>query len=339
MGQAAAEKHPVIQADQKDALNYYSRYCRPLWANQDIRFDGRGDLYLLRNFPLTPAKQEGQFLEITPDSMQATLFTYKPTTYAQRVVQVVHLANGVESAIRYADQVLKNTKDVKQKQLAAITGRAQSLLEDYSLSFRMIPQEEFDAARDETIQMLHDAGLHPTRLLDQETKKISDLLVKGSYGEDSLQRRNKLISLLALSQAYDMALSKQQEIPPTIKKYTGIRSALWRERIFDREIFRGALHELSMQGVAGHTLFRHPDSPTSNTGVVIGKLNTLIFQLSQIHAKPYFTAAQQTRETLMHIQELLQKNKRHEIKANSLFESAYYTIKNTKDTSYKVYSS
>jgi len=62
------------------------------------------------------------------------------------------------------------------------------------------------------------------------------------------------------------------------------------------------LKELSRSEMPGHYLFKYPQKPAQNVGVVLGILNTTRWQLTQPRVKPYRPAGVKAGEILTEVE-------------------------------------
>lgn len=333
MGQAVAETSPAvfIREHHQDLLTYFnSPECRPVAGCEDIRYDSDGFLYYRRFTHITPDQaQKEHYLRIDHSSPTGVLYLHPSAETPKLEVNVVRLTSGIESGIRTMDKVIQNTKEGKEKRLSAIVGRAQTLLEEYSLDYNSITPWDLGEAAAETMSLLKQAGLDPQRIVDAETAHITQWLLKGSLGQDSQHRKNRLISLMALSAAYHHAHEKMRDIPPTILKYTRMRRALIFERMEERKFFDEAVNWLRPHALAADVVFKYPQKPVANWGTEKAILSHVSYILRQPRVNPYKKSGQKAAAIIDEIATFLAANERQKIKDLGLFDKAFNIINKT----------
>lgn len=255
-----------------------------------------------------------------------------------RVHQVRKDGGTVEVAIRNMDKILVGSKKKELRQAQAIARRAHELLDLYGTPdrFAAITPDEFMKARTKTYRMLRRTGLNPTTVFRKNKKRMSEHLIKGSFGRDGENRRNWLISTMALQASYREAIEHQRGIAETIGKFVRMREALIFEREFSMNIFSDVTTRLS--GMQHHDLFRKPGKPLpKDSMIVLGILRTLQFQLEQPHVKPYRTAGLEAATLLSEIDQLVRDGKRGEIARRKLIPKVLQLLKTTLTDHAEIY--
>lgn len=174
----------------------------------------------------------------------------------------------------------------------------------------------------ETYALLAEVGLDPNTVITEEKQRMSQWLIKGSFGKDRLGRRNRLISIMALTAAKRRAVERQRGLSYIEVKFVQGREALILEREFSRAIFEDVSNWLRPEALPAHEAFKYPKLSSRNIGIVKGLLGTLRFQLQQPHVKAYRTVGRQVEAILAEIVVLLEQNKRGEIVERGLFNQA-----------------
>jgi hypothetical protein len=233
----------------------------------------------------------------------------------------------VETAIRAMDYILEREIGPETRQVTALAGRSHELLDLFSRAFDTITPEEFIQARQKTEHILHDVQLDPKTIINQEKQRITAWILKASTGQDSRERQNKLITIMALSAAYRHAVEKHMRIGPILGKFTQMREAFLFEREFDRAILTEVTDRLRPDALPGDIIFKHPDQPADrHVGVLIGLLHTTRFQLRQPHAAPYMPAGREAATIIEKISQFVKDDKRQDILSGQLFSKAHTII-------------
>ena len=234
----------------------------------------------------------------------------------------------VETAIRAMDYILEREIGPETRQVTALAGRSHELLDLFSRAFDTITPEEFIQARQKTEHILHDVQLDPKTIINREKQRITAWILKASTGQDSRERQNKLITIMALSAAYRHGIEQYSRIGIIQGKYIRMREALIFEREFSRAMLSDVSDLLAPSRLPASKLFRDIEHPAEQKQVsnILGLLHTMAFQLQQPHAAPYMPAGREAAETIVEITNLLCDNKRGEILTNQLFFKAHATI-------------
>jgi len=332
MGSATAEVGPAvfIREQHRDLLTYFnSPECRPIAGCQDIRYDPDGFLYYTRFAHITSLQaQEEQFVRISHSGQTGTIFSAS-TRIPTLEMKIIPLKRGIESGIRAMTEIINDTKEGKQKKLSSIIGRAQTLLEVYALDFDSARLRGFGEVAQETTDLLQKSRLDPKRILDEEMARITAWLLKGSSGQDSRQRDNRLISLMALSAAHQHAHEKMKEISPTVLKYTAMRQALIFQRTRERKFFDEAVNWLRPHALAADVVFKYPEKPVANWGTEKAILSHVSYILRQPVVNPYKKSGQKAAAIIDEIATFLAANERQKIKDMGLFDGAFNIINKT----------
>lgn len=324
MAAPAERKAYFIRSEHQDLHQYFREKCRPLLGSE-VRYDNEGNIFyatwhdLSKKGLLAP-----EFISVSRVHPQADI--YAPfTRYSKvelRINQVSEDEGSVETAIRSMDHILEGTRTKERTQAGTVQQRAGKLLDLFSMSFAQITEEEFRQKQQETYALLAKVCLDPNTVITEEKQRMSQWLIKGSFGKDRLGRRNRLISTMALTAAKRRAVERQRGLSYIEVKFVQGREALILEREFSRAIFEDVSDWLRPETLPAHEAFKFPDRSSSNIGIVKGLLGTMRFQLQQLHIKTYRTVGCQAETILAEIIALLKQDKREEIIARDLFNQA-----------------
>lgn len=325
----AGRERPVffVAETRQELLQHFDEQCRPLFGS-DVRFDHEGNILypiwrdLLRERVLTTGGYV-QLSELDPQADLAAPYTRFTHFEEIRIHQIRTDEGSVETAIRAMDHVIEREQDREMQHAGVVRSRSRELLDLFSRRFTEMTDEEFKTAQRETYAQLTKVGLNPATVVDEHKQRMTDWLIEGSLGEDSLGRMNRLISIQALSAAYRQVLKREGAIGEILVKFAGMREALLFEREFDRQILEEVAGSLEEYRMPAHTLFKNPDRPASNLGIVKGMLNHMRWQLKQPRVKPYLAVGREAGEKLGEVVELLDKGARREIVVLGLFPQAH----------------
>lgn len=315
----------VHRGEPESLLNYFDNNCRPLYRS-GVRFDAEGNIFYptwrqvkrqeidRHNYALLSSTRmrEDLYLELS-------LVTKSP--YGLRINRVAKDGGGVDVAIRSVEHVLESEAEKEMPQMKMVKGRIGELFDLFG-DFSSVTEDQLNESISTTYDRLESAGFDPKTVLLEEKDQMGQWLIKGSGGKDSLKRRNNLITMMALQAANRRAVVREQGIGEVMAKFVRMREALRFEREFCREIFREIIERLVPQAMPAHYLFRYPDEPAQNAGIVRGILNTSCWQLTQPHVKPYRFAGMEARRILGEAVDLLGEDRRREIVERVLFEQA-----------------
>lgn len=314
----------VKKGEQQERLRFLKEKCRSLFG-ADVYYDQDGNIsyFAWHGLPkegFLPAK----FIKVSREHPQAVIYAPHSRYDRFKELRVRHVRKddgSVETAIRSIDHILEGEKGRETAQAETVGHRAHELLDLFSTSFIEITEEELKEARGKTYAILAKVGLDPTTVEQEEKRKMTGWLIKGSFGKDSLGRRNRLITTMALSAAYRQAIERQKGIGTIVGKYVRIREALIFEREFSWAIFADVLDRLRPEALPAHRLFKFPERSfsQSDSGIVVGMINTMRFQLSQPHVKCYRTVGREAASILSKAVGLLGENNRREIVDQQLF--------------------
>lgn len=312
------------QGKQTELSEYFKKYCRPLYGS-DARVDDEGNIFFVTWHPISKERL------LPTDYVVVSKVNPRADIYAQhsryqrpremRINQIKEEGGSVEAAIRGMDHILEGERGKETNQAQGVRQRATELLDLFNLSFARITDEQFESARNETYRLLDRVKFNPVTVVDEEKKRMAEWIARGSFGRDSLSRRNRLIAVGALSAAYRRALERQKGIGEIVGKFIRAREALIFAREFSRTIFEDVSYSLRPEALPAQRLFKYPDKFPDNVGIVRGMLNTLIFQLEQPPVKPYRTVARQAKGILEEVISLLLQDRRQEIVGQGLFAS------------------
>lgn len=313
---------------QSELARHLETSCRKL-LGADVYVDGEGNIFY---YTWPQLHQQGllppDFVQISRLAPQADIYaphTRYPDRKEMLIAQVTKDEGSVEAAIRAMDHILEGTRGKQKKRLEAISHRAHELFDLFSGNFDQLTDADLTAARRRTRQLLARVGLNPNEinaLLHKETQRMLVWLDKGSFGHDSQNRRNKLITAGALSAAWRHATARRQGLSQIERKFVSAREALVLEREFSRAIFADVAAHL--RTMSRHDLFHKPTlTSTGDLPIVLGLLRTMQFQLEQPHVKTYRPLGRKVAKIIAEIEALLRQNNRREIRQKGLFQEAY----------------
>lgn len=331
----------VHKGTQEKRLEYVTRYCRPLYGS-DVQFDNEGTIFY-------PTWRQVKREEVRPDGysllsktregeetyLARRLVTKKP--YELRINRITKDGGSVEAAIRSVEHGIETELKKEKPQMEMVRGRVGELF-DLFADPSAVTDEQLEEAQRETYRRLARVGFDPETVILEEKQRMANWLTKASGGKDSLERRNPLIIAMALEAANRRAIEREQGIGETVSKFIRMREALRFERVFSRGILGEVAQRLKPQGIPGHYLFKHPEKPPQNVGIVRGILNTIRWQLTQPHVKPYRPAGREAREVLGEVVNFLEKNRRGEIVERDLLGQARSIIEEILDRHKDIYS-
>lgn len=319
----------IRKGKQEKRREYWAQYGRPLFGS-DILFDPEGKIA----YPTWHQVKKGQiepagYSLLSKKRARASIYLAQDLTtktlYELRINEVTKDGGSVEAAIRSVEHVLAIALEREKPQMKMVRNRVGELF-DLFADFSAITDEQLEKAQKETYRKLGQVGFDPARVVLEEKRRIAYWLPKASRGQDSLGRRNWLITTMALQAAHRRAVEREQGIGETVSKFVRMREALRFEREFCREILQEVGNWLIPERMPAHYLFKFPEKPPTNVGYVKGILNTCCWQLTQPHVKPYRPAGREAGEILKEVVILLGVNKRGEIVEKDLFGQARNTI-------------
>jgi hypothetical protein len=327
--QSRIEVFIVHKGEQKNRLEYFTKYCRPLYGS-DVRVDSRGNIFFPtwrqvkrteigpEDYSLLSRKREGE-----ETYLARGLVTKKP--YEQRINEITKDGGSVEVAIRSIEHALETELKREKPQMEMVRGRVGELF-DLFADPSTVTDEQLEEAQRETYSRLAGVGFDPEEVILEEKQRMASWLTKASGGRDSLARRNPLIIAMALEAANRRAIGREQGIGETVSKFVRMREALRFERAFSRGILGEVAKRLEPQSMPGHYLFKYPERPAQNVGIVSGLLNTMLWQLTQPHVKPYRPAGMEAGKVLEEVVGLLEVDRRRDIVERNLFGEARSVI-------------
>jgi len=287
-----------------------------------------GALWYVSYHPLPKEDAPSGFVQVSRTHPQGDIYAPRSRTTEFRELRVNQIKGGVEEAIHAMDHIWETQLTRETPQMKTLTGRAHELLEMFSGEFNTITPDQFIQARKKTEHILRDVHLNPARIINQEKQRITAWLLKASAGHDSLERRNKLITCMALSAAFQHGIEQYSRIGIIQGKYVRMREALIFEREFSRSMLTQVADLLAPTRLPASKLFRDIERPAERNQVsnILGLLLTMAFQLQQPHAAPYMPAGREAAEIIVEITNLVCDNKRGEILTNQLFFKAHAII-------------
>lgn len=314
---------------QEELRDYYQRRCRPLFGS-DIRVDREGNIFY-------PTWRQVKREEVEPGEYgllskkrekEETYLARSLVTkflYELQIHQIREDGGSVEAGIRSVEHVLATELKREKPQMKKVRERIGELFGLFA-NFSAVTDEQLEEAEKETYRRLTQVELNPQRVILEEKKRLAQWLVKASGGRDSLERRNWLITMMALAAANRRAFERRLGIGETVSKFARMREALVFAREFSREILGEVVYRLEPQRIPAHYLFKYPESPPQNTGIVTGILRTMRWQLTQPPIKPYKPTGLIAGEALEEVVNLLEKNRRREIVERNLFGEVKETL-------------
>jgi hypothetical protein len=129
--------------------------------------------------------------------------------------------------------------------------------------------------------------------------------------------------MMALSAAYRHAIEEHKGIDPKTRKYIKMREALLFQRQFTRALLTNITIWIRPTAIPAHEMFRHPFKTSSNEYFVKGKLNSLLYQISQFRVNPYVQEGKKMTETIQKILEFIDSKQIIEIDRYELFQTLY----------------
>lgn len=330
----------VHKGKQEKRLEYISKYCRSLYGS-DVLFDREGTIFYPtwrqvkrtevgpEDYSLLSRKREGE-----KTYLARGLVTKRPRE--RRINQVTKDGGSVEAAIRSVEHALETELKRERPQMEMVRGRVGELF-DLFADPSTVTDEQLEEAQRETYSRLAGVGFDPETVILEEKQRMVSWLTKASGGRDSLARRNPLIIAMALEAANRRAIEREQGIGETVSKFVRMREALRLERAFSRGILGDVAQWLEPQSMPGHYLFKFPEEPARNAGIVSGILNTARWQLTQPHVIPYRPAGLEAREVLGEVVGLLAVDSRRDIVEKNLFGKARSVIEGVLDSHKDIY--
>jgi len=245
-----------------------------------------------------------------------------------RIHQINKDGGSIETAIRSMDHIVEQELGREMDQTKTIAKRTREVLDLFVADFSQISREQLEEERKKTFAVLANVGFNPETVINEEKKKMGFWVVKGSFGYDSLGRRNQLISMMALQAAYRRAVMRERQIGgPIVGKFVRMREALIFEREFSRAIFADVASHLDPERltIPNHFLLKNPQKRPENKqiNIVKGMLGTMCFQLHQPRAKTYWVVGREAEKILKEAIGLLLEDRREEIKERDLFGQVY----------------
>ena len=337
---AVSEPEVFIVSKRNDKLlKEYSKY-QSLFGS-DVRYDPEGNIFYpvwheVGRDKVSPDNYSLLSKKSRNDSSYLSLPLITKKLLEVKIHKITKDGGSIEAAIRSVDHVLESKLRKEKPQINGVRGRIDKLFDLFS-DFSNITDEELLNYQKETVELLREVGLDPNKVILEEKRKMLKWLVKASGGKDVLGRKNLLITTMALEASYRRAIEFNLGMGETISKFARMREALFFEREFSREIFREVKENLKPERIPAHYLFRYPERPPQNIGVVKGMLSTMCWKLDQLHVKPYKPMAVKAQEKLNKILELLNENRRENIVNSNLFGETYELIITTLEKYKDIY--
>lgn len=322
----------IVRKTQAESLKYVSEHCRPLYGS-DIQVDLEGNIFYptWRQVKRTEVGPEDYSLLSETRESEEIYLARRLTTknpHELRINKITKNGGSVEAAIRSADHVLETELEREKPQMKMVRRRITELFNLFA-DPSAVTDEQLEEAQRKTYIWLLSVRFNPEMAILEEKQKMARWLTKASGGRDSLARRNPLITVLALEAANREAIKREQKIGEAISKFMRMREALLFERLFSREILEDVTQMLEPQRMPNHYLFKYSEKPAKNAkdvGIVKRMLNTISWQLTQPHVKPYRPAGMEANKILGEVIELLQEDRRRDIVERNLFEEVRSVI-------------
>lgn len=310
----------IRSGTQEELKNYLSEFCDPLLGSDVYVSRAEGDIYYIawRDLPKERILPGG-YIQISQAGPRADIYarhTRYADTRAMIVKRIKKEGGGVEVAIRALNYILEGERGKETRQAAAVQARAHQILDLFQVRrLAEIKPEEFYQAERETHALLKEVDLDPQKIVNRQKIRMVSWLLKGETGRDESpgRRLNWLISVGALSAAYNTALKRHLGLGPIAVKYVEGREALIFARQFAREVFAEVVDRLRPEALPSHMIFLRPDRPTRQGRLVSGMIKTMIHQLDRfIRVKPYKTVGQEVAQILGQVDLLTREGKRRE---------------------------
>lgn len=317
----------VRVGEQQERDLYIRNNCKPLFRS-GVFYDGGGDIYYrIRPTIALQRALSPEFVQLTRLSDQADIqapYTQFTNIRLRQTHRIEKDEGSVEAAIRSMGHVLERELEVELPQARTVQERASSLLNLFTTGFDQITDVEFRQARRETYDLLGRVGLDPSTVVDNKKRSMAAWITKASFGKDSQDRRNKLISVLSLRAAYRVAIERQQGIGEILSKFIKMHEALLYEREFSRAVMIDVVDRLKPAAVSSHYLFKRPSAQErrGDAGILISMLKHLEFQLGLPRLRPYRPASLDGQTSIAQVRELLEGGRRLEVAESGLFEDA-----------------
>lgn len=314
-----------VRSGEQERRSEIFAKLRPLFGCQDVRVDGGGNIFY-HTWRGLDKLDEGllspNFIRISRVHPQADIYA-RHSRYESfstlEVHQVTKDRGSVEAAIRSVEYILEGERGREVAHAGVVRARAQQVFDLFNTSFRTLTREELGQAERETLQLMIRVGLNPATVEDELKRQMTASLLKGSLGQDSLQRRNYMIAAMRLSRAYRKASERERGVGAIASKFAGVREALIFAREMSREIFGETSDRLRPEALPAHMLFKYPEGRESQKGTLLGLLGTMRYGLTQVQVKTYRTAAIQVIPELDQVIALLKSGKRAEIASGGYF--------------------
>lgn len=312
----------VRKGKQEKRLVYLHEHCRPLYGS-DVQVDSKGNIFY-------QTWRQVQRERVVPEAFSLLSRTRmgEETYLAQRLVtkkpcelrtnQITKDGGSVEAGIRSVEHGLATELGKEKGQIGMVRERAGELF-DLFADFSAVTDDQLEEIQLETYRRLTKVGLDPRTIMLEEKRRMTIWLAKASGGRDILQRKNFLISMMAVEAANRRAIEREQGIGEAASKFARMREALRFARGFSREIFTEVKERLEPQGMPAHYLFKYPNRPANNVGITKGMINHMIWQLTQPPVKPYRPAGELAGFFLGMIVDLLEQDRREEIVKRGIF--------------------
>jgi hypothetical protein len=282
----------VHEGESQDLLQYVHENCIPL-LDSDAFVDRKGTIFIVQWGSLPPGKSPVQpFAEISSGTNAGDIYVQHPTSVHRAIVKEIKKDGGaVETAIRFVGHIF-DTEETQSLIAHSVLRRASESLDLFKYGLAHVSDEELAGNQQKTIALLRETGLdtdHINRMLDENKRKMIRWIIKASGGKDTLKRRNDLITRMAISAAYRVAVERSLGIDEITAKYGAMGEALSFARALSREACDHVVRQISLDS----PLLNFLPQATSDRKkkIALGMLRTIYKELGQPQVKAYRTAS------------------------------------------------
>lgn len=326
----AVEKKAYFIRKQNAELHEELKSSFPLFGS-DAFAAGNGDILYITFHDLKKIQTlPSNYILVSQVNSNADIYAAHSRTKTFKELRINRVTDGVETAIRAMDHIMEGESAHETPQAQMLTTRAHELFDLFSDDYGAITPEKFVAARQKTYALLMKVDLDPDLIVSEEKQRITEWLIKGSYGKDILGRSNRLVTLMSLSAAYRHAIERQKGIGTILGKFVRMREALVFERNFSRTLFTEVESRLRPTELPAVGYFTHPSGRTYKAvGNILGLLETTKFQLRQSHVNPYKEQGKMASEIITEIMSLIREDRRNQVEDRQLFSRAQRIVGDT----------
>lgn len=231
----------------------------------------------------------------------------------------------VEAAIRSVGHVIERESRVEKSQAQALRERSVTLFNHFTDSFHEISDEDFARAVDETYGLLREEGLNPATVVDRRKTAMARWVIKASSGHDYTGRRNKLITLFALSAANRVAIEREIAVDTILGKYQRMQLALMYHRDFSRGLMQEVRYYLRPEAIPAHRVFKFLQNDYTSGDVVLF-LNRLRSLLGVPKINPYRRTCAYVDSLLEEVLGMLKRGEKRQIVESGIFEETFLQL-------------